>query len=160
MGRVDDADRAREALDEVAFRREQVSTMASRRLLPWWYVTVLSVLVIGQAVVLDLTMRDPSLGGWQLRYGIFMAVVLIGMSYAVSRSAGLQARGWAARDAKIRLFSAMGVYLVVWIAAGTVMRGLDLPWDQTTGAVCGVVAVCVLELVRSRTRRSQGRDAP
>lgn len=160
---MDDAERAREALDEVRFRHRQVSTMVSRRMLPWWYVAGLSVLVVGQAVVLDLVTQDPSLVGWQLRYGILMAVVLLGMGYGVHRSVGLQARDWAVRDAKVRFFSAVGVYLVVWISVGTVMRGLDLPWDQTTGAVCGVVAVCILELVRSRTGRSgasQGRDAP
>ena len=155
MGRVDDAERAREALDEVRARQQQVSTMVTRRMLPWWLVAGLSALVIGQAVVLDLETQDPGRVGWQLGYGIVATVVLLAVLWRLHRTMGLRPRDWAVRDANARLLTAIGVYLLVCIGVGTVLRGLDLPWDQTTGAVCGVVAVCVVDLVRHlRTERS------
>ena len=147
MGRVDDAERAREALDEVRSRQQQVSTMVTRRMLPWWFVAIFSALVIGQAVVLDLETQDPS-RVWQLPYGTFAVAVMLALYWRLHRTMGLRPRDWAARDANARLLTAVGVYLVVWISVGTVLRGLDLPWDQTTGAVGGVVAVCVVDLVR------------
>jgi hypothetical protein len=156
VGRVDDAERAREALDEVRSRQQQVSTMVTRRMLPWWYAAGVSALVIGQAVVLDLELQDPSRVGWQFRYGVFMVAALLALFWGVRRSMGLRPRDWAVRDANARLLTAVGVYLVVWIAVGTVMRGLDLPWDQTTGAVCGVVAVWVVDLVRRRRAERSG----
>jgi hypothetical protein len=158
---VDDAERAREALDEVRSRQQQVSTMVTRGMLPWWFVAGFSALVIGQAVVLDLEMQDPS-RAWQLPYGAFAVAVMLALYWRLHRTMGLRPREWAVRDANARLLTAVGVYLVVWIAVGTVMRGLDLPWDQTTGAVCGVVAVWVVDLVRRRRAErsgvSRGRD--
>lgn len=157
---MDDPERARAALEEVRLRQQQVSALVTRRMLPWWYAAGVSVLVIGQAVVLDLETQDPSRVGWQFRYGVFMVVVLLALFYGVHRSLGLRPRDWAVRDANVRLLAAVGVHVLVWIVVGTVLRSLDLPWDQTTGAVCGVVAAWVLDLLRRRSGAPRGRVGP
>jgi peptidoglycan/LPS O-acetylase OafA/YrhL len=155
---VDDPERAREALDEVSYRRRQVSTLVHRRALPWWYAAGLSVLLLAQAVVLDLRMLHPERVGPPLQYGIsaVVAVVIVGLGILVHRSVGLRPRSWAARAANVRLLTLAGVYLAVTIAVGTVLRALDVPWDQTVGACCGLVVVWILGLRRRRSEMSPG----
>ncbi len=151
---MDDAQRARDALDEVHYRRHQVSTLARRRVLPWWSAAGLSVLALGQGVVLDLQAQAPGRGTWYLWYALVMAVVIVLVGIRVRRSVGLQPRGWAARAANVRMWALLGVFLAGTVVVGTVLRALDVPWDQTAGACGGLVVAWAVGLHQRRSDRS------
>lgn len=154
MGRVDDPQRAREALDEVRYRQRQASTHALLRALPWWCAVGLSVVALGQGVLLDLQLLGPGREHWDLASWLVGTAVVLVLVLLVQCTTGLQPRGWAARAVGVRVLALVGVYLVSDIVVGTVLRALDLPWDQTAGAVGGLVAAWVLGLHRRRSDRA------
>lgn len=143
-----DRERAREALAEVHGRQEQVSVIVWRQGVPAWLVGALAALYLVSSLAHDIRTQVPEWNGPFLKWVVpALGLLAVGaVLLVVHRRLGLRPHG-SARRAYTVLGVLAVVYLVLAIAIGIVLRGNDVPWDQTLSALPAMAVVLVLGAV-------------